>query len=646
MRSISQLLLTFLLNAGWQVALITAVAALCAWLLRAAAARYRHLLWVAALALSLGLPILTCSHLSDGDSFFRRPQIRVNPAVVGSERSSRLAPVETPTLLPTPLPETNPLILINRNLAAVLVIIYLLFLCSRSFKLYRAWRRTKAMTGSAYPIEPAAHVQAIISKCQTALGVTRVRLLGSAAVPVPITVGSLHPLVILPERLWREADLDVLTSAIGHELVHVLRRDYLLNLIYELIYLPLSFHPAAALLRRRIRETRELGCDELVTDRLLAAEVYARALVHLASSAVAVGRATTIITVGITDANILEERVMTMLRRPKINARKKNLLLVAATLCFAIPCLAATPFALRINIDSPDATQEAKQKEGRARAEFVMPTTDLEAGTLVAWLKKPGETVERGDAIAEVNTGKGSIKAEAFTSGVIERLLVRPGEKVPAGAVLAIIREQEPPASREVSPDQQAERERAERALQVARQQEAELEARRREESRVGFAVTLAQEPTPEAKEKREREERMLREAREKEERGRAITTTDGTVTLTNRQKEERARAEREAEERALTPEQREERRKAEREMKARQQSELVKEAKITMPQAIQIATNQYPGTVLESRLVRERDQACYLLAILSENGTETTTTRVLMSAIDGSVLNVMKQER
>lgn len=66
----------------------------------------------------------------------------------------------------------------------------------------------------------------------------------------------------------READTDVLTSAIGHELVHVLRRDYLLNLAYELIYLPLSFHPAAALVRRRINQTRELSCDELVTEKL------------------------------------------------------------------------------------------------------------------------------------------------------------------------------------------------------------------------------------------------------------------------------------------------------------------------------------------------------------------------------------------
>src|SRR5882724_4619210 len=63
METISRLLLTFLLNAGWQIALITAVAAVCAWLLRKTTARYRHLLWVSALFMSLVVPVLTCSQV-------------------------------------------------------------------------------------------------------------------------------------------------------------------------------------------------------------------------------------------------------------------------------------------------------------------------------------------------------------------------------------------------------------------------------------------------------------------------------------------------------------------------------------------------------------------------------------------------------
>jgi pyruvate dehydrogenase E2 component (dihydrolipoamide acetyltransferase) len=75
--------------------------------------------------------------------------------------------------------------------------------------------------------------------------------------------------------------------------------------------------------------------------------------------------------------------------------------------------------------------------------EFVMPIlgADMEAGTLVEWRRKPGERVERGDVIAEVETEKGLIEVEVFTSGVIEKILVAPGEKVPVGSVMALIRE-------------------------------------------------------------------------------------------------------------------------------------------------------------------------------------------------------------
>jgi pyruvate dehydrogenase E2 component (dihydrolipoamide acetyltransferase) len=66
---------------------------------------------------------------------------------------------------------------------------------------------------------------------------------------------------------------------------------------------------------------------------------------------------------------------------------------------------------------------------------------DMVAGTLVAWLKKPGDHVERGDVIAEVDTDKGVIEVEVFATGVLEKILVAEGTKVPVGTPLALIRE-------------------------------------------------------------------------------------------------------------------------------------------------------------------------------------------------------------
>ena len=64
---------------------------------------------------------------------------------------------------------------------------------------------------------------------------------------------------------------------------------------------------------------------------------------------------------------------------------------------------------------------------------------DMEAGTLVEWLKHPGDAVKRGDIIAVVDTQKGAIEIEVFEDGVIEKTIVAPGEKVPVGTVLALI---------------------------------------------------------------------------------------------------------------------------------------------------------------------------------------------------------------
>ena len=74
--------------------------------------------------------------------------------------------------------------------------------------------------------------------------------------------------------------------------------------------------------------------------------------------------------------------------------------------------------------------------------EFRMPSlgADMEAGTLREWKVKPGDTVQRGDIIADVETMKGIIEIEVFDAGVVEQLLIKEDEKVPVGTVMALIR--------------------------------------------------------------------------------------------------------------------------------------------------------------------------------------------------------------
>jgi pyruvate dehydrogenase E2 component (dihydrolipoamide acetyltransferase) len=74
-------------------------------------------------------------------------------------------------------------------------------------------------------------------------------------------------------------------------------------------------------------------------------------------------------------------------------------------------------------------------------AEFLMPIlgADMKAGTLTAWRKEPGDRIERGEIIAEIETDKADVEVECFLTGTIELLLAEPGDKIPVGTPLAII---------------------------------------------------------------------------------------------------------------------------------------------------------------------------------------------------------------
>lgn len=359
MRLSSQLLLTFLLNACWQILLIASFASLGSWLLRKSFARYRHGVWATALCLAFFVPTFTSSQ-----AFFDNDTL-INSPITFGDRSMSPFPGESVVSLParssSVLAATFKL---NQSFGLTLLGIYFGFLLYSTFKLIKAWQVTRSIRRRATEIEPNDNVAEVIRRCELEFGkrAGSVKVFRSETLPVPVTTGLFHPVIILPESLLREGNVDLLTSAIAHEFVHVARRDYLLNLIYELLFVPISFHPAAALLRRRVRETRELCCDELVAERILNAEVYARSLVTLASPAPPLRRLSVTTTVGIADADILEARIMSLLKKPDFQTRWKRSLLIVVSLLLLVPSVAAVAFAMRFDVDTQDPAGQEKEK--------------------------------------------------------------------------------------------------------------------------------------------------------------------------------------------------------------------------------------------------------------------------------------------
>ena len=362
MEKISVALLSFLANAGWQVALVAAVASVAARFLRRATAQSRHALWVVALLVAFALPLLafipfvrqTREHKAiSAGAVATRNAVAADPLLEPAYETSASVPgAKAPgtTFPPSRLPHD---LSVPIWFANVLLIVYAAFVFWRGAGLIFAWLRTRALVQSSTTAEFPQAVQDVIARCVEQTRVGAVRFLTSPAVPAPLTVGAMPPIIVLPENLVAERDEALLVSAVGHELVHIARRDYLLNFVYRLFYIPLSFHPAAALIKRRIDETRELRCDEVVTDRLLSPAAYARSLVTLAGAAHAFRRPATV-AVGIADADILEERIMSMLKKRRISSARRMLLLATAALVFAIPCIAAAPYAMHLKVQSTE----------------------------------------------------------------------------------------------------------------------------------------------------------------------------------------------------------------------------------------------------------------------------------------------------
>jgi TonB family protein len=123
---------------------------------------------------------------------------------------------------------------------------------------------------------------------ETAVAVARrmsiarpVRLLVTKIAESPSVVGWLRPVILLPAAVLANLDADQLEAILAHELAHILRRDFLVNALQTVVETLLFYHPATWWVSRRIRQERELCCDDLAVQVCGDALRYARALTRL-----------------------------------------------------------------------------------------------------------------------------------------------------------------------------------------------------------------------------------------------------------------------------------------------------------------------------------------------------------------------------
>ena len=114
------------------------------------------------------------------------------------------------------------------------------------------------------------------------LHITRaITLFESTLVDVPTVIGFVKPVILLPASVLGGLTPQQLEAILAHELAHIRRHDYIVNLLQSLLETLLFYHPAVWWLSRRIRIEREHCCDDLAVSLCGDPLVYARALADL-----------------------------------------------------------------------------------------------------------------------------------------------------------------------------------------------------------------------------------------------------------------------------------------------------------------------------------------------------------------------------
>ncbi|HUX28950.1 MAG TPA: M56 family metallopeptidase, partial [Terracidiphilus sp.] len=295
MTTLESMILSYLANALWQLPLLFGMGWLAARALRPLGSGAEHRVWVSVLLLQALLPaaatipwdvLRALLNFSSGSLNHGQPNISV---VMGP--GAAFGNPHFPAWL-----------------LATLAIAY--GAITAWFVARFIWRlnATRLLSNNAVAVELSADAASDWERCADTFGVTTASLGTSQQIYGPITVGIRRRLVLMPPEMLEVVPDTELRTAIAHEFAHMSRHDFLKNLVYEFLALPVRFHPALSLTRARLMESREMVCDQLAAG-LADHHQYARSLLRLASLLVGGMPARTPHAIGIFDATTLERRV-------------------------------------------------------------------------------------------------------------------------------------------------------------------------------------------------------------------------------------------------------------------------------------------------------------------------------------------------
>jgi beta-lactamase regulating signal transducer with metallopeptidase domain len=267
-----------LLHFCWQAVAIVLVYWLADAVLSKARSQTRYVLALGTMLLMFVSVLATLSYeetqggsgLSASPSSFSSPTWRTIESSIPSDLAS-LAGLKT----------AQPAALHMSQFLPWLDVAWLLGVACLSMRTIGGWRLIQRLRRSALVEAPEAVYANFLRLCER-LGITgQVSLRIAEHIQGPLAIGIARSLIILPAAALMALSPEQLEAVLAHELAHVRRADYLWNLIQTTIETLLFFHPAVWWLGRRLRQQRELCCDDVAVQSCADPLVYATALLRL-----------------------------------------------------------------------------------------------------------------------------------------------------------------------------------------------------------------------------------------------------------------------------------------------------------------------------------------------------------------------------
>ena len=255
----------------WQGTLIALVLAVALRLLARSSANVRYALSCAALAAFIGFGFATAYQSYEPVA----PQLHLDDTVTARLGPSGEVVVEEQ--------QTMTAIIVGaiQRHSSTIALLWLAGVVVLATKLTVMWTRARGLASIGTTPAPSEHQQTL-RRLSDALGVGRaVRLLESVAVEVPSVVGFLKPVILVPATSLSGLSARQLELILAHELAHIRRHDFLVNMLQSVAETLVFYHPAAWWVSNQIRIERENCCDDLAVATCGNALEYARALTTL-----------------------------------------------------------------------------------------------------------------------------------------------------------------------------------------------------------------------------------------------------------------------------------------------------------------------------------------------------------------------------